>query len=163
MSLTLLTRLADIPASQWDALTPNDQPFLRHAFLRTLEESGSVGRASGWQPQHLLWIADGIVRAALPGYAKSHSMGEYVFDHGWAEACQRAGVPYYPKWLSAVPFSPVSGARLLGDDVAAAQCAHKLQRSARAPAVAAGSALAAACWLPVPLAQSRLPRLSGLS
>ncbi|CCP04845.1 hypothetical protein BN439_3822 [Erwinia amylovora Ea644] len=126
MSLTLLTRLADIPPSQWDALTPNDQPFLRHAFLHTLEESGSVGSASGWQPQHLLWIADGIVRAALPGYAKSHSMGEYVFDHGWAEACQRAGVPYYPKWLSAVPFSPVSGARLLGDDVAAAQLLQAL-------------------------------------
>ncbi|AUX71150.1 GNAT family N-acetyltransferase [Erwinia pyrifoliae] len=126
MSLTLLTRLADIPASQWDALTPNDQPFLRHAFLHTLEESGSVSRASGWQPQHLLWIEEGIVRAALPGYAKSHSMGEYVFDHGWAEACQRAGLSYYPKWLSAVPFSPVSGARLLGDDAAAARLLQAL-------------------------------------
>ncbi|CCG89019.1 GNAT family N-acetyltransferase [Erwinia piriflorinigrans] len=126
MSLTLLTRLADIPASQWDALTPNDQPFLRHAFLNALEQSGSVSRANGWLPQHLLWMEDGVPRAALPGYAKSHSMGEYVFDQGWVEACQRAGVPYYPKWLSAVPFSPVSGARLLGDDAAAARLLQAL-------------------------------------
>ena len=120
MSLTLLTQLADIPASQWDALTPNDQPFLRHAFLSALEQSGSVSRATGWQPRHLVWRSGDNVLAALPGYAKTHSMGEYVFDHAWAEACERAGVPYYPKWLAAVPFSPVSGARLLGEEPAAA-------------------------------------------
>lgn len=121
MSLTVLTQLADIPASQWDALAPNSQPFLRHAFLSTLEESGAVSRASGWLPQHLLWVEEGTPRAAMPGYAKNHSMGEYVFDHAWAEASERAGIPYYPKWLSAVPFSPVSGARLLGSDREAAK------------------------------------------
>ncbi len=126
MSLMVLTQLTDIPASQWDALTPNDQPFLRHAFLSALEESGAVSRASGWQPQHLLWLEDGTPRAAMPGYAKHHSMGEYVFDHAWAEASERAGIPYYPKWLSAVPFSPVSGARLLGEAGAGAQLLQAL-------------------------------------
>ena len=126
MSLTLLTQLADIPASQWDALTPNAQPFMRHAFLSALEESGSVSRATGWQPQHLLWCEGGKVLAAMPGYAKTHSMGEYVFDHAWAEASQRARIPYYPKWLSAVPFSPVSGARLLGNEHAGARLLQAL-------------------------------------
>ncbi|WP_380182259.1 GNAT family N-acetyltransferase [Kalamiella sp. sgz302252] len=121
MSLTLLTQLADLPASQWDALLPDDQPFLRHAFLSTLEESGSLGKQSGWQPEHLLWEEQGKIRAALPGYRKSHSMGEYVFDHAWADACRRAGLPYYPKWLAAVPFSPVTGARLLGESGFAAK------------------------------------------
>jgi len=126
MSLTLLTRLADIPASQWDALTPDDQPFLRHAFLSSLEESGSVGGRSGWQPRHLLWCEGNRVLAAMPGYGKQHSMGEYVFDHAWADASQRAGIPYYPKWLSAVPFSPVGGARLLGEEQAAARLLRAL-------------------------------------
>ncbi len=126
MSLTLLTQLADIPASQWDALTPNAQPFMRHAFLSALEESGSVSRATGWQPQHLLWCEGDKVLAAMPGYTKTHSMGEYVFDHAWAEASQRAGIPYYPKWLSAVPFSPVSGARLLGNEHAGARLLQAL-------------------------------------
>ncbi|WP_426766768.1 GNAT family N-acetyltransferase [Erwinia aphidicola] len=126
MSLTLLTQLADIPATQWDALTPNAQPFMRHAFLSALEESGSVSRATGWQPQHLLWCEGGKVLAAMPGYAKTHSMGEYVFDHAWAEASQRARIPYYPKWLSAVPFSPVSGARLLGNEHAGARLLQAL-------------------------------------
>lgn len=126
MSLTLLTQLADIPASQWDALTPNAQPFMRHAFLSALEESGSVSRATGWQPQHLLWCEGDKVLAAMPGYTKTHSMGEYVFDHAWAEASQRARIPYYPKWLSAVPFSPVSGARLLGNEHAGARLLQAL-------------------------------------
>jgi len=126
MSLTLQTQLADIPASQWDALTPNAQPFMRHAFLSALEESGSVSRATGWQPQHLLWCEGDKVLAAMPGYTKTHSMGEYVFDHAWAEASQRARIPYYPKWLSAVPFSPVSGARLLGNEHAGARLLQAL-------------------------------------
>jgi len=126
MSLTLLTQLADIPASQWDALTPNAQPFMRHAFLSALEESGSVSRATGWQPQHLLWCEGDKVLAAMPGYTKTHSMGEYVFDHAWAAASQRARIPYYPKWLSAVPFSPVSGARLLGNEHAGARLLQAL-------------------------------------
>lgn len=126
MSLVLLPNLADLSASQWDALTPDDQPFLRHAFLSTLEESGCVGKGTGWQPEHLLWMDNGEPRAALPGYRKSHSRGEYVFDHAWADACQRAGLPYYPKWLAAVPFSPVTGARLLGEADAAKKLLHSL-------------------------------------
>ncbi|WP_374325127.1 GNAT family N-acetyltransferase [Aquipseudomonas alcaligenes] len=116
MSLHTLHRLADIAPAAWDALLPEAQPFLRHAFLAALEDSGSVGVRTGWQPAHrLLRDAAGEVRAALPAYIKEHSFGEYVFDMGWAEACQRAGIAYYPKLLGAVPFSPVSGPRLLGD------------------------------------------------
>ncbi|NMY43017.1 N-acetyltransferase [Pseudomonas sp. WS 5013] len=116
MSLHTLHRLADIAPAAWDALLPEAQPFLRHAFLAALEDSGSVGLHTGWQPAHrLLRDAAGEVRAALPAYIKEHSFGEYVFDMGWAEACQRAGIAYYPKLLGAVPFSPVSGPRLLGD------------------------------------------------
>ena len=116
MSLHTLHRLADIAPAAWDALLPEAQPFLRHAFLAALEDSGSVGVHTGWQPAHrLLRDAAGEVRAALPAYIKEHSFGEYVFDMGWAEACQRAGIAYYPKLLGAVPFSPVSGPRLLGD------------------------------------------------
>ncbi|MDD0844158.1 GNAT family N-acetyltransferase [Pseudomonas sp. Gutcm_11s] len=116
MSLHILHRLADIQPTAWDALLPEAQPFLRHAFLSALEDSGSVGARTGWQPSHRLLRADtGEVLAALPAYLKQHSFGEYVFDMGWAEACQRAGIAYYPKLLGAVPFSPVTGPRLLGD------------------------------------------------
>ncbi|WP_312241076.1 GNAT family N-acetyltransferase [Pantoea sp.] len=121
MSLIHLPSLAELPAADWDALLPDDQPFLRHAFLLTLEESGSVSEAGGWQPDHLLWREKGRLRAAIPGYRKRNSWGEYVFDHAWADACHRAGIRYYPKWLGAIPFSPVTGARLLGDGAAAAQ------------------------------------------
>ncbi|WP_075182505.1 GNAT family N-acetyltransferase [Pantoea sp. 1.19] len=120
MSLTALTHLRALPAAEWDALLPSPQPFLRHAFLSALEESGSLGPRSGWAPCHLLWHAQGRLCAAVPGYVKGHSMGEYVFDQRWAEASEQAGIPYYPKWLGAVPFSPIGGARLLGDANAAA-------------------------------------------
>ncbi|MGC1044264.1 UNVERIFIED_ORG: hypothetical protein C7429_10746 [Pantoea allii] len=129
MSLIHLTSLAAIPAAEWDALLPDDQPFLRHAFLLTLEQSGSVRLEAGWQPDHLLWREEGVTRAALPGYRKRHSQGEYVFDHAWADASQRAGIRYYPKWLGAIPFSPVSGARLLGETAAAAQLLSALPES----------------------------------
>ncbi|WP_213876308.1 GNAT family N-acetyltransferase [Pseudomonas sp. dw_358] len=113
MSLTVLTRLSDLPAAQWDALLPADQPFMRHAFLSAVEDSASLGKGSGWRPEHLLHVENGQLLAALPAYRKWHSYGEYVFDHGWADACRRAGIDYYPKLLAAVPFSPVSGPRLL--------------------------------------------------
>jgi predicted N-acyltransferase len=120
MPIIVLSRLSDLPASDWDALLPGAQPFLRHAFLATLEDSGSVGGRSGWQPVHRLFRDDaGRLLAALPAYVKSHSYGEYVFDWGWADACQRAGIDYYPKLLCAVPFTPVGGARLLGEAEAA--------------------------------------------
>ncbi|WP_296272426.1 GNAT family N-acetyltransferase [Pseudomonas sp. UBA6323] len=116
MTLFVADSLSSVSAGPWNALLTDSQPFLRHAFLAALEESGSVGGRSGWQSAHRLWLDDqGGVRAAMPAYLKQHSYGEYVFDHGWADACRRAGIAYYPKLLGAVPFSPVSGARLLGD------------------------------------------------
>ncbi|AIR87770.1 GNAT family N-acetyltransferase [Pseudomonas cremoricolorata] len=121
ISLHSLAHLHDLPAATWDALVPPDQPFLRHAFLSAMEDSASVCRATGWAAEHLVLERDGDVRALLPAYRKWHSFGEYVFDHGWAEACERAGIAYYPKLLGAVPFSPVSGPRLLAHDQADAQ------------------------------------------
>lgn len=122
MPIQTLSRLADVAPQQWDALLADSQPFLRHAFLSSLEDSGSVGGRSGWQPEHALLIdEEGRLQAALPLYRKSHSYGEYVFDWAWADACQRAGIRYYPKLLCAVPFSPVSGARLLGNAQAAGE------------------------------------------
>ncbi|WP_353229887.1 GNAT family N-acetyltransferase [Pseudomonas qingdaonensis] len=122
MPISILPHLADIDAATWDALVPDAQPFLRHAFLRSLEDSASVTPRTGWAPAHqVLTDTQGQVRAAMPAYVKTHSFGEYVFDHGWADACDRAGIDYYPKLLCAVPFSPVSGARLLGDAQAAGE------------------------------------------
>ncbi|WKN23830.1 GNAT family N-acetyltransferase [Azotobacter vinelandii] len=120
MPIITLARLSDLHASDWDALLPGPQPFLRHAFLSTLEDSGCVGGRSGWQPAHRLFRDEaGRLLAALPAYVKTHSYGEYVFDWAWADACQRAGIRYYPKLLCAVPFTPVGGARLLGETQAA--------------------------------------------
>jgi len=97
----------------WDRLTGGD-PFLSHAFLSSLEDSDSVGPGSGWTPAPILIEEEGKLLAAAPSYLKTHSQGEYVFDHGWAEAWERAGGDYYPKLQVAVPFTPVPGARLLG-------------------------------------------------
>ncbi|MEX5489964.1 MULTISPECIES: GNAT family N-acetyltransferase [Pseudomonas] len=118
-SLYSLAHLRDMPAATWDALVPAGQPFLSHAFLSAMEDSGSVARTTGWAAEHLVLEHEGKVQALLPGYRKWHSYGEYVFDHGWSDACERAGIAYYPKWLGAVPFSPVSGPRLLTADPAA--------------------------------------------
>ncbi|MBU2373017.1 MAG: GNAT family N-acetyltransferase [Gammaproteobacteria bacterium] len=123
-----MSRLADIDPARWDALlVDNPQPFLRHAFLSALEDSGSVGGRTGWRPHHqVLSDAQGDVIAALPLYGKTNSNGEYVFDWAWADACHRAGIDYYPKLLCAVPFSPVTGARLLGDRAAAGRLLDQL-------------------------------------
>ncbi|QLF94463.1 N-acetyltransferase [Pseudomonas sp. ABC1] len=115
MPILTLSRIADLPAAAWDALPGATQPFLRHGFLSALEESGSVGAGSGWQARHrVLHDEQGELLAAMPLYLKQHSYGEYVFDWAWADACQRAGIAYYPKLLCAVPFTPVTGSRLLG-------------------------------------------------
>ena len=105
--------VAELDARQWDALAGGD-PFLSHAFLAALEQSNSVGPGTGWSPAPILIDSDGALEAAAPAYLKGHSQGEYVFDHGWAEAWERAGGQYYPKLQIAVPFMPVPGARLLG-------------------------------------------------
>ncbi len=115
MTLHCLNSIRDVRAADWDALVPIDQPFLSHAFLLALELSESVGSGTGWQPAHAVLHNDVCqLVAAMPGWQKLHSRGEYVFDQGWAEAAFRAGLGYYPKWLSAVPFSPITGPRLLG-------------------------------------------------
>jgi predicted N-acyltransferase len=107
-------------AAQWDALSGGN-PFTSHAFLSALETSGSVGAGSGWSPAPIVIRgADGEISAALPSYLKSHSQGEYVFDHHWADAYERAGGQYYPKLQIAAPFSPVPGPRLLLSDPALA-------------------------------------------
>ncbi|WP_324733735.1 GNAT family N-acetyltransferase [Pseudomonas paeninsulae] len=130
MPISTLSALNELDASSWDALRIDQQPFLCHAFLSALEDSGSVGGRSGWQAAHrLLLDGQGRVLAAMPGYIKSHSYGEYVFDHGWADACHRAGIDYYPKLLGAIPFSPVGGQRLLGDPLAAGQLLDELSAS----------------------------------
>ncbi|MEI9853064.1 MAG: GNAT family N-acetyltransferase [Sphingomonas sp.] len=106
--------VASIPAAQWDACAGSANPFVSHAFLSTLEKSGSATGATGWQPVPIVVDgADGAPAAIAPAYAKSHSQGEYVFDHGWADAWERAGGSYYPKLQVAVPFTPVPGPRLL--------------------------------------------------
>jgi predicted N-acyltransferase len=117
LTLRLHPSIAEIPALEWDACAGTGNPFVSHAFLLALEESGSVSARTGWLPQHIaLRDPDGRLLAAAPAYAKSHSYGEYVFDHGWADAFQRAGGQYYPKLQVASPFSPVPGPRLLTRD-----------------------------------------------
>ena len=114
LTLSLHPDIGAIPAPDWDACAGADNPFVSHAFLLALEESGSVGGRSGWLPQHAaLRGPDGRLLAVAPAYAKAHSYGEYVFDHAWAHAFEQAGGSYYPKLQVAVPFSPVPGPRLL--------------------------------------------------
>ena len=113
------TGIADVEPAAWDRLVPPDCPFLAHAFLTAMEASRSACEQTGWQPFHLLVEEDGRLIAAAPLYVKGHSYGEYVFDHGWAEGYRRAGGRYYPKLLSAVPFTPVPGPRLLAESDAA--------------------------------------------
>ncbi len=118
ISIKILSGISEADAAGWDACSgtnePDGNPFVSHAFLAALEASGSVERETGWQPQHIV-IEDeaGRITGAAPIYLKSHSMGEYVFDYGWADAYERAGGSYYPKLQAAIPFTPVMGPRLL--------------------------------------------------
>ena len=114
----VVARMADgvaaFSAAEWDACAGGANPFVAHGFLSALEDSGSAVSRTGWQPVPIAIAgADGAPAAILPAYAKSHSQGEYVFDHGWADAWERAGGQYYPKLQIASPFSPVPGPRLL--------------------------------------------------
>ncbi|MFD2239018.1 GNAT family N-acetyltransferase [Aureimonas populi] len=109
--------ISAVPAQAWDALATGPEglnPFVSHAFLSSLEDSGAATRETGWLPQHLLLDdGNGRVGGAIPAYLKSHSQGEYVFDHGWADAFERAGGRYYPKLQASIPFTPATGPRLL--------------------------------------------------
>lgn len=112
MKLRFVEDLAELPAAQWDALA-GGQPALRHAFLHALQASGCASPATGWRASFATAWEDDQLVGGLPLYFKTHSWGEFVFDWAWAEAYQRHGLAYYPKLVSAVPFTPVAGPRLL--------------------------------------------------
>jgi uncharacterized protein len=118
IEVSVLDSLARVDAAEWDACAtpeghPPRDPFTTHRFLFALEMSGSVGPGTGWQPRHLVARQGGITIAVMPLYAKSHSQGEYIFDHNWAHAYLQSGGRYYPKLQSAVPFTPATGRRFL--------------------------------------------------
>lgn len=121
VTIESVSSMADVDAGEWNALLGSRYPFLRHEFLHALEVSGAVSEQTGWIPAHLVARREGQLVAAMPLYEKHHSRGEYVFDYQWADAWERAGGRYYPKLLSAVPFSPVTGPRILASDPASAQ------------------------------------------
>ncbi len=130
LQFRFIKHIADVDASNWDRLTTHGGPFVSHAFLCALESSGSVGQDTGWLPHHLVIEDDNNLIAAMPGYIKTDSYGEYVFDHAWANAYYHHGREYYPKWVSAVPFTPVTGPRILmspGCDMSAVE--HALLNS----------------------------------
>jgi predicted N-acyltransferase len=109
----LVSGVDAVSALEWDSLVGDDDPFVEHAFLHALETSRSVGRGTGWHPTHVIARDDEGLFGALPLYVKQHSYGEYIFDFGWARASERAGIAYYPKLVSMVPFTPATGRRVL--------------------------------------------------
>ncbi|AXI48307.1 GNAT family N-acetyltransferase [Sulfitobacter sp. SK012] len=121
VEISIIPSLADISAAEWDTCACPEaaegararDPFTTHRFLKALEDSGSVGPGTGWQPQYLTARIDGVLIGVAPLYAKSHSQGEYIFDHNWAHAYERAGGQFYPKLQIAVPFTPATGRRFL--------------------------------------------------
>ena len=115
MSIEVAASLSGIDPGDWNRLA-GDDPFLRHEFLSALHDAGCAATATGWTPQYLLLREHGKLAGAMPLYLKTHSYGEYVFDWAWAEAYDRHGLNYYPKLLSAIPFTPVTGRRVLADD-----------------------------------------------
>ncbi len=117
MRVAVINRLTEVPADQWNRLTGTAPPFLRHEFLAALERHSCVGEQFGWYPQHLaVYDEAGILAGLAPLYLKDNSYGEFVFDWSWADAWHRSGKPYYPKLVSAIPYTPVTGPRLLVRD-----------------------------------------------
>ena len=116
VTVKVIAGLDEVAREQWDACAGDDNPFVSHTFLKALEDSGAACGESGWLPQHIVIEDEKGLRGATPCYLKNHSYGEYVFDWGWADAYERAGGQYYPKLQVAVPFSPVTGPRLLARD-----------------------------------------------
>lgn len=141
LQVEIVENLRAVDPGQWDSCAGNGNPFLRHAFLTALEEHGCVGSNTGWLPQHLVVYSHNRLAGAVPLYLKFDSYGEYVFDWAWADAYQRAELNYYPKLVAAIPFTPVTGSRILiapGEDTAqisrllvdgALGLAHKLKVS----------------------------------
>jgi len=117
LRVTVIGTIDNISADDWDACAgPYGNPFLYHRFLLALEQSGSAVPEAGWTPLHIIAKNGDDIKGVMPLYVKTHSQGEYIFDHGWAEAYHRAGGRYYPKLVSAVPFTPATGPRVLSDD-----------------------------------------------
>ncbi len=116
--IEIASTLKEVTPVEWDALTDGGNPFVSHAFLSCLEDAGCTTAQTGWQPNHVLLRESNELAGAIICYRKNHSMGEYVFDHGWAEAFQRAGGRYYPKLQVSIPFTPATGPRLLARDPA---------------------------------------------
>ena len=141
----LAASVGELPAAAWDALVPDGNPFMRHAFLSAMEDSGSVGEGTGWKsaPLALRDAGDRLV-GALPAYLKGHSQGEYVFDYSWADAWHRAGGHYYPKLQICAPFTPATGPRVLATDPALAQ---PLLRAAEELCASAGLSSAHATFI----------------
>lgn len=117
VSIEIVATLAGLAQDEWNALAADD-PFLSHEFLSALHETGCAAADTGWLPQYLVMKKSGRLVGAMPLYLKSHSYGEYVFDWAWADAYHRHGLEYYPKLLSAVPFTPVTGRRVLAETAA---------------------------------------------
>lgn len=113
MQIRFISSIHALSSERWNQLCPEHYPFVRHEFLAALEDTGCTSAASGWQVQHLLVEQGDRLIAVMPGYSKTHSYGEYVFDWAWADAYRRHGLPYYPKWINAIPFTPCVGPRLL--------------------------------------------------
>lgn len=114
LELRVIERIAEVPAADWDAMVREDaSPFVEHAWLHSLEEAGCVGGRTGWHPRHLVLYDGSKLVAAAPAYLKTNSEGEFVFDWSWADLAHRLGIPYYPKLIVAVPFTPATGHRVL--------------------------------------------------
>ena len=127
VTVKVISSLHEVSQTHWDACAGSENPFVSHTFLKILEDSGTVSCETGWLPQHIVIEDNKGLVGCVPCYLKNHSHGEYVFDWGWAEAYERAGGQYYPKLQVSVPFSPVTGPRLLvrsGEDIQ--QTRHKL-------------------------------------
>jgi len=128
--IKILDEIGEIPAADWDRCAGDKDPFVSHAFLSALEDSGSVTAETGWRPRHMvLEDGQGEIAAVVPLYLKNHSYGEYIFDWNWADAYQRAGGNYYPKLQVAVPFTPVTGRRLLIDPAQSPETRSDIQRT----------------------------------
>ena len=130
MKVTVNDTIDDIVAADWNALVRGDYPFLQHSFLLAAEQSGSASPETGWIARHLTLQQEGELRAAMPLYEKNHSWGEFVFDWAWAQAYERAGLNYYPKLVSAIPFTPATSPRLLLRDPADDEAASALLQAA---------------------------------
>ncbi len=113
MNVKVVKSISEIPSAAWERLVPSEFPFVSHAFLSALEASGSVGAGTGWEPNYLLLNSGDELMAAMVLYSKTNSYGEYIFDFAWAQAYEHYGLRYYPKFLSAIPFTPATGPKIL--------------------------------------------------